>query len=118
MKRSLTKQERLRTRREIDRVFRDGTVASCRGMRLACAPNDLEYCRIVVIPARGHKNAVARNRSKRLGREAFRSLKDRVRPGFDVAIVCYPGTYHYADRKEQLEHLLSRVHALFKTSAS
>lgn len=107
MRRSLTKRERLRTRREIDRVFSVGKTATCKGMRLAYASNRLSFTRLVVIPVRGHRNAVDRNRSKRLGKEAFRSVKERVVAGFDIAIVCYPGDYKYADRHEQLLQLLS-----------
>ena len=84
-------------------------------MRLAYALNGTGVSRLVVIPVRGHKNAVDRNRSKRLGKEAFRSVKERIVAGFDFAIVCYPGDYRYADRHEQLLQLLSREHLLRNT---
>ncbi|MBU8912998.1 MAG: ribonuclease P protein component [Spirochaetales bacterium] len=112
MKRSLTKRERLRTRREIDRVFKVGKTATCRGMRLAYAVNGFGLSRLVVIPGRGHKNAVERNRSKRLGKESFRSVKERIVAGFDLVIVCHPGDYRYADRHKQMLQLLSLEHLL------
>ncbi len=84
-------------------------------MRLAYAPNESGLSRLVVIPARGHKNAVERNRSKRLGKEVFRSVKERIVAGIDIAIICYPGDYRYADRHEQLLQLLSREHLLRAT---
>lgn len=115
MRRSLTKQERLRTRRQIDRVFEAGRKATCKGMRLAYAPNEIGHSRLAVIPARGHKNAVDRNKSRRLAREVFRSVKERVLDGYDFAIVCFPGDYRYADRQEQLLHLLSREQLLRDT---
>ncbi len=77
-------------------------------MRLAVAPNELDIVRVSVIPARGHRNAVARNRTKRLGREAFRLIKHRIVPGHDVVIVCYPGEFTFVDRQEQLAGLLVR----------
>jgi ribonuclease P protein component len=112
MKRSLTKQERLRSRQEIDRVFREGKAVACRGMRLVSARNGLDLSRIIVIPARGHRNAVQRNHCKRLGKEAFRIHKHRIAPGYDFAIICYPGEYRYADRQEQLLHLMLRAGVL------
>jgi ribonuclease P protein component len=115
MKRSLTKQERLRSRQEIDRVFADGKGESCRGMRVVWASNGLDYSRMAVIPARGHRTAVERNKSKRLGREVFRLSKPRISPGFDFVIICYPGDYRYADRQEQFHTLLSRAGVLCTT---
>ena len=85
-------------------------------MRLAYAVNEFGLSRLVVIPARGHKNAVDRNRSKRFGKEAFRSVKERIVTGFDFVIVCYPGDYRYADRHEQLLQLLSLEHLLGNTA--
>lgn len=81
-------------------------------MRLAVAPNGRDFVRVTVIPARGHRNAVARNRSKRLAREAFRLIKHRIVPGYDFVIVCYPGEYTFADRQEQLQNLLAKKHLL------
>ena len=89
-----------------------GKTATCKGMRLAYAVNGVGLSRLVVIPARGHKNAVDRNRSKRLGKEAFRSIKERIVADFDLVIVCYPGDYRYADRHQQLLQLLSTEHLL------
>jgi ribonuclease P protein component len=112
MRKSLTKRERLKTRAQIDRVFASGKTAKCKGMRLAAAPNDLDIVRVSVIPARGHRNAVARNRTKRLGKEAFRLVKHQIVPGHDVVVVCYPGDFTFADRQEQLAELLARTDLL------
>jgi len=35
-------------------------------------------------------NAVSRNRAKRLGREAFRLMKDRLSGGFDLILLVSP----------------------------
>jgi len=39
---------------------------------------------------RGLWNAVSRNRAKRLGREAFRLMKDRLSGGFDLILLVSP----------------------------
>ena len=50
-----------------------------------------------------------RNRHKRLCREAFRALKERIEPGFDLAFVLYPGPFGYRDRLCQMEVVLDRA---------
>ena len=112
MRKSLTKWERLRSRREIERLFKFGQTATGKGMRLAYLRKEAGPSRFVVIPRRGHKNAVERNRCKRIGKEVFRSVKDGVLAGYDIAIVCFPGDYRYADRHEQLLQLLSNANLL------
>ncbi len=50
-----------------------------------------------------------RNRHKRLCREAFRALKERIKPGYDLAFVLYPGSFGYQDRLDQMEVVLDRA---------
>ena len=81
-------------------------------MRLAVLQNGLSFCRVVVIPARGHPTAVARNRAKRHGKELFRLLKTDLKAGYDLAIVFYTGDYSFHDRRGQLISLLKRARVL------
>lgn len=50
-----------------------------------------------------------RNRHKRLCREAYRTLKERIKPGYDLAFVLYPGAYGYLERLDQMEVVLDRA---------
>jgi ribonuclease P protein component len=109
MKRSLSRAERLRGRSEIRRVFSAGKSAERKGIKLAYVENNLSWNRIVVCPARGFRTAVRRNRDKRICREAYRTLKDRIPRGYDIAFVLYPGEYGYSDRLRQIDSLLERV---------
>ena len=109
MRKSLTRRERLRGKAEIRRVFSTGKSAERKGIKLAYVENNLSWNRIVVCPARGFRTAVQRNRDKRVCREAFRSLKDRILPGHDIAFVLYPGEFGYHDRLRQIDSLLDRV---------
>ncbi|AFG36116.1 ribonuclease P protein component [Spirochaeta africana] len=101
MKRSLTKAEILRTRRDISNVFRRGKRIQCTGLKLFITPNQLEYTRILISPVRKFGTAVQRNRAKRQLREIFRLHKHRIESGRDIAVVLYPGTYSYADRLQE-----------------
>lgn len=53
-------------------------------------PNGAGRSRVVVCPARGFPSAPARNRQRRLVREAYRLLKHRVTPGYDLLLQVRP----------------------------
>ncbi len=83
----------------------------------------MPYNRICFTFSRGFGNAVARNRAKRLGREAFRLIKSRLCAGFDLILQVFPNAAPFnikkdakmtlSDRTEQLEILFSKA-GLFK----
>jgi hypothetical protein len=52
--------------------------------------NGLPHNRIGFTLARKYGNAVERNRAKRLGREAYRHLRPRLRGGYDLVLLVYP----------------------------
>ena len=54
------------------------------------AANSAGCSRVVVCPARGFPHAPARNRQRRLVREAYRLLKHRVQPGYDLLLQIRP----------------------------
>lgn len=81
---------RVRTKSEIDRVFRTGARYSCKGMRLHVAANSLGNSRAVFVPVKSFDGSVRRNRAKRLARESWRLGFSGVRPGYDMAFVLYP----------------------------
>lgn len=109
MRRSLTREERLRSRAEIREVFRSGTTVRSGGMRLTYLPNGRSYNRIVVVPVRGFGTAVERNLCRRHGKEAYRALKTEMATGYDLAVVCYPGDYSFTERRNQLSSLLRKA---------
>lgn len=83
-------------------------------MRLAYLPNGRDENRVVVIPTRGFGTAVRRNLCRRHGKEAYRALKGELRTGFDLAILCYPGDYSFAERRNQMSSLLRKAHLFRK----
>lgn len=116
MRRSLTKSERLHGSRIIRDRFRTGSPVSCRGSKLLVSANSLSWNRILLVPVRRYTGSVTRNRAKRLGREAFRHEKVRMKQGYDLIWILYPGTDSLRERTEQLRLLCKRAE-LFVPSA-
>jgi ribonuclease P protein component len=52
--------------------------------------NGLSGNRLAVTFARKFGNAVKRNRARRVSREAYRLLKNRLKTGFDLVALVYP----------------------------
>jgi ribonuclease P protein component len=52
--------------------------------------NGLLYNRIGFTQVRKYGNAPERNRARRLGREAYRHLRPRLKTGFDLILLVYP----------------------------
>lgn len=82
--------ERLKEREGIRKVFSRGRAYGCAGAKLFVLKNGLVHNRIGFTLARKYGNAVERNRAKRLGREAYRHLRPRLRGGFDLVLLVYP----------------------------
>ena len=65
---------------------RDGAADNALNVAANGARDSGQLSRVVVCPSRGFPTAVARNRQRRLVREAFRLLKHRVAPGYDLRL--------------------------------
>jgi ribonuclease P protein component len=109
MRKSLTRTERLRGRSSLRRVFTEAAKSSARGIRVRYIRNNLDCNRIAISPVRSFKNAVVRNREKRVCREAYRQLKPKLKSGYDLAFVLYPGRYSLSDRTLQLEAIFKKI---------
>lgn len=87
----LSRDERLRRKRDLDRVFAEGAQRKGRLLSVRCLANGLPHRRLGIALGRGWRKAVARNRAKRLIREAFRTHKHELPEGVDVVVVAWPG---------------------------
>ncbi len=79
---TLPREQRLWSKRLIDRLFSEGQggfVFPVRYVVLAEKHEDAEVCLMVSVPKRHHKRAVVRNRLKRRLREAYRLDKESLR---------------------------------------
>jgi len=82
-----SREERLRSKGDFDRAFREGTRGWGKWFSVAYRANGLERSRLGVALPRGWGKAVARNRAKRLIREAFRTHKHELPSGIDLVVV-------------------------------
>ncbi|MDR1575120.1 MAG: ribonuclease P protein component [Treponema sp.] len=113
------REERLKGRNEIREVFSRGKRFGCRGAKLFVLKNSLSRNRICFTASRGFRNAVERNRAKRLGREVYRCLRPRLAGGCDLILLVYPEARpapaaivkknRLAARTAQLSFLLTRA---------
>jgi len=105
------RKEHLKGRNEIREVFGKGKRVGCQEAKLFVLKNNLPYNRICFSLSRGFGTAVKRNRAKRLGREAYRICKPRLRCGFDLILLVYPDNARItlAGRMGQVKQLFSRA---------
>jgi ribonuclease P protein component len=85
-------EQRLRTRREFDHVFRKGQRVGGRMFLLIAVPNGRPGHRLGLAVSRKIGNAVTRNRARRLLKESFRRLPapGTSEEGLDLVVVVRP----------------------------
>jgi ribonuclease P protein component len=92
------RERRIRRKPEFDRVFQDGRRITVGHFVFVFAPRDARAAtgadaaerasaRLGLVVSRKAGNAVARNRIKRLCREAFRRAPGNAPPGLDVVLI-------------------------------
>jgi ribonuclease P protein component len=106
------REEHLKGRDEIRLVFGKGKRYSVRGAVLFVLKNELPHNRICFTFSRGFGNAVARNRARRLSREAYRLMKNKLYTGYDLILQVQSESLadtKLSDREGQLESLFSKA---------
>ncbi len=83
----LPKLERLRRRKEIDRVFAEGKGCADGLIAVRAVPNGLEFSRIVACVGTKLGNSAERNRVRRTIKEVFRLSKEELPKGLDVVVM-------------------------------
>jgi len=109
-----TRDERVKRSDEIKTLFSEGQKVSIQGAKLFYLRNDSMKNRIAFVLPRGYGNAVQRNRSKRLSREAYRYLKSHLNTGYDLLLLIYPGNDTFPSRCEKFRSLCRKAGLLKK----
>ncbi len=111
-KRTLGKSKRITRRSDFNRLFETGRRATDGWLMLLAEPNELDYSRCGVAVSGRHGVAPARNRVKRLCREAFRLDQYELPAGWDFILVPRPGREHTLGRlRSSLASLAIKVTA-------
>lgn len=80
--------ERLKRKRDFDRVSKEGRSLSDGLLRVKAAPNGLAHGRLgIIVSKRMSKLSPERNRMKRLIREAYRQHKHALPPATDWLVI-------------------------------
>jgi len=106
-------ERRIRLRRPSDvrRAYDEGRSWAHPLLVLVARPNGLGFSRVGVTASRRVGNAVARNRAKRLLREAARHLYPQFGSGWDAMLIARPGILKVKERQVEdgLASLLRRA---------
>lgn len=104
-----TRNERVKRSAEIKCIFKNGEKVSAKGAKLFLLENGTQKNRVAFALSKGYGNAVERNYSKRLSREAFRLMKTKIKLGYDLVFLVYPGNDDYKKRCNVYEYLLNKA---------
>ena len=105
----LPKEERLCGAVQIRTLFKTGIRYSCDGAKLFVLPNKLSYNRFVCTFKRHYGSAVQRNKARRLSKEVYRQMKYRLKAGYDILLLIFPGRDTFSLRTAQLNCLFKKA---------
>jgi len=108
--------ERLRRRREFDRVYQKGKRLYLPYLKVLLLPNDLGYARLGLSVSRKFGKAVKRNRAKRILREIFRRHKELFPASHDVVLA--PRTEILNKRQEEILADLQKLFEKYEKNRS
>jgi ribonuclease P protein component len=86
-KKTFTKRDRIRDKLDFDRLKKSGTKFTDGVFLAVILPNDTGFSRLGIAVPKRVGSAVARNRMKRLIREAFRLNRDSLPGSVDLLVI-------------------------------
>lgn len=87
----MLKKETLRGQREFEKIYKKGRSKGSKYVVFFCIKNSLGYNRIGFLASKKVGKAVARNRAKRLMKEAFRDFDNFPYRGYDIIFIARKG---------------------------
>lgn len=108
----LAKPYRLTKNKEFDQVFSKGKAYYTDCLGIKCAKNGLEISRFgILVSTKVSKKAVIRNKIKRRIRQALLPQMDRLKSGYDCAIICRPAIVekNYREILSLLEYSFNKL---------
>jgi ribonuclease P protein component len=89
----------LRKQKDFNRIYSKGKSRGSKYMVVLYRNNNMGYTRTAFVSSKKVGNSVERNRSRRIMREAYRSLESKVVEGMDIIMVAR-NTINGAGEKE------------------
>ena len=108
-----TRLQRIKHSDEINKLFKIGNRVNAAGAKLFFMKNGTNRNRIAFTLPRNYGTAVQRNFSKRISRESYRQIQQKLIEGYDMLLLIYPGNDSFSYRCSQM-NLLYKKAGLFK----
>lgn len=106
----LPKRNRLKRKKDFEKVFKNGQGFRQRCLFLKIAKNDLKETRFgFVVSSKISKKAVLRNKTKRRLREIVKKKLNEIKKGLDGVLIALPGI-----EERSFEEIEKMVNKLFK----
>lgn len=83
----MLKEEVLRERKDFTALYNKGKSVREKSFILLYRENGLSFTRRAFLASKKVGNSVNRNRARRLLRESYRQLENRVKPGYDMLFI-------------------------------
>ena len=77
----------LRKQKDFNRVYKKGKSRGGKYVVVLYRKNNLGYTRTAFVSSKKVGNSVERNRSRRLMKESYYSLRDKIKKGYDIVFV-------------------------------
>ena len=77
----------LRKQKDFNRVYKKGKSRGSRYIVLLYRSNNLGYTRTAFVSSKKVGNSVERNRSRRLMKESYYNVIDKIKKGYDIVFV-------------------------------
>ena len=112
----MLKKEVLRKKSDFSSIYKKGKSVGDRYVVVFCRKNNLPYNRIAFLASKKVGNSVVRNRARRLMKESYRQIFERLAVGYDIIFIAIKTIVNLkcADVKKSIEAATRRSGILKK----